>query len=194
MRPSFRSLIGVLLRPLVYPRPAQLMFLSTQFPALGFPQFWVSVPEYLEFQQYSRSFAEVGAFRTGESNLVVAERAVRVHSASVDAHLLNALGVQPARDVSFARRTASSPRRRPGRQRCRSASALDFLRVMAVCVRRARSGRGARRGGRPPDRDHRRDGARHRSQDNHTGSGCRSGSPTTNAARATITIFTSSGV
>ena len=92
----FSIVDGVLLRPLAYPRPAQLMFLSTQLPALGFPQFWVSVPEYLEFQQYSRSFAEVGAFRTGESNLLVAGRAVRVHSASVDAHLLNALGVQPA--------------------------------------------------------------------------------------------------
>lgn len=30
----------VLLRPLAYPRPTQLMFLSTQFPALGFPQFF----------------------------------------------------------------------------------------------------------------------------------------------------------
>ena len=42
----FSIVSGVLLRPLAYPRPAQLMFLSTQFPALGLPQFWVSVPEY----------------------------------------------------------------------------------------------------------------------------------------------------
>jgi hypothetical protein len=33
---------GVLLRPLAYPRPAQLMYLDTQFLALGFPQFWAS--------------------------------------------------------------------------------------------------------------------------------------------------------
>ena len=92
---------GVLLRPLAYPRPAQLMFLSTQFPALGFPQFWVSVPEYLEFGQFTRSFAEVGAFRTGESNLVAGERAFRVRSAIVDAHLLNALGVRPTQGRLF---------------------------------------------------------------------------------------------
>jgi predicted permease len=92
---------GVLLRPLAYPRPAQLMFLSTQFPALGFPQFWASVPEYLEFRQVTRSFAEVGAFRTGESNLLAGERAFRVRSAIVDAHLLNALGVRPAQGRLF---------------------------------------------------------------------------------------------
>src|SRR5689334_4809838 len=92
---------GVLLRPLAYPRPAQLMFLSTQFPALGFPQFWVSAPEYLEFRQFTRSFAEVGAFRTGESNLAAGERAFRVRSAIVDAHLLNALGVRPTQGRLF---------------------------------------------------------------------------------------------
>ncbi len=92
---------GVLLRPLAYPRPTQLMFLSTQFPALGFPQFWASVPEYLEFRQFTRSFAEVGAFRTGESNLLAGERAFRVRSAIVDANLLNALGVKPAQGRLF---------------------------------------------------------------------------------------------
>ena len=77
------------------------MYLTTQFPALGFPQFWVSVPEYLEFQQFSRSFADVGAFRTGESNLLAGDAPLRVRSAIVDAHLLNALGVQPAQGRLF---------------------------------------------------------------------------------------------
>lgn len=97
----FSIVNGVLLRPLAYPRPEQLMFLSTQFPALGLPQFWASVPEYLEFQQFNRSFAEVGAFRTTESNLLAGERAFRVRSAIVDAHLLNALGVQPSQGRLF---------------------------------------------------------------------------------------------
>ena len=43
---------GVLLRPLAYPRPAELMYLD------AFPQVPVSVAEYLEFQQFNRSFAE----------------------------------------------------------------------------------------------------------------------------------------
>jgi predicted permease len=85
---------GVLLRPLAYPRPGQLMYLDTR-------QLPVSVAEYLEFQQFNRSFAEVGAFRFGEVNLMAGDRALRVRSAIVDAHLLNTLGVQPAEGRLF---------------------------------------------------------------------------------------------
>ena len=95
----FSIVNGVLLHPLNYPRPAQLMYLTTN----GSPQFPVGVAEYLEFQQFNRSFAEVGAFRTGEANLMAGERALRVRSAIVDSHLLNALGVQPAQGRLFTR-------------------------------------------------------------------------------------------
>src|SRR5947209_13324224 len=98
----FSIVNGVLLRPLPYPRPAQLMYLTTRLPALGYPQFWVSVPEYLEFQQFNRSFADVGAFRTGEANLMAGDRALRVRSAVVDAHLLNTLGVQATQGRLFS--------------------------------------------------------------------------------------------
>jgi predicted permease len=81
---------GVLLRPLAYPRPAELMYFDAS------PPFPLSVAEYLEFQQFNRSFAEVGAFRLGEANLTAGERALRVRAAIVDAHLLNALGARPA--------------------------------------------------------------------------------------------------
>jgi predicted permease len=91
----FSIVNGVLLRPLAYPRPAQLMYFDV------FPQFPVSVAEYLEFQQFNRSFADVGAFRLGEANLMAGDRALRVRSAIVDAHLLNALGVQPAEGRLF---------------------------------------------------------------------------------------------
>jgi predicted permease len=97
----FSIINGVLLRPLAYPRPAELMYLTTQLPALGFPQFPVSVVEYLEFQQFNRSFADVGAFRTSEANLVTGDRALRIRSAIVDAHLLNALGIRPAQGLLF---------------------------------------------------------------------------------------------
>ena len=81
----FSIVNGVLLRPLAYPRPAQLMYLDTELPALGFSQFPASVAEYLEFQQFNRSFADVGAFRIGEANLMAGDRALRVRSAIVDA-------------------------------------------------------------------------------------------------------------
>ena len=91
----------MLLRPLPYPAPAQLMYVSTRFPALGLPQFWVSVAEYLEYQAFNRSFVDLGAFRTGEANLVSGERPFRIRTATVDAHLLRTLGVNAARGRLF---------------------------------------------------------------------------------------------
>jgi putative ABC transport system permease protein len=93
----FSIVNGVLLRPLHYPRPAQLIYLTTN----GTPQFPVSVAEYLEFQQFNSSLTDVGAFRTGEANLNAGDRALRVRSAIVDVHLLNALGVQPVEGRLF---------------------------------------------------------------------------------------------
>jgi predicted permease len=99
----FSIVNGVILRPLGYPKPAQLMFLTTRFPNMGFDQFWVSPPEFLEFRELTRSFAEVGAFTTGEANITAADRPLRVRSASVTDDLLRALGVQPFDGRLFAK-------------------------------------------------------------------------------------------
>ncbi len=97
----FSIVNGVILRPLGYPEPEQLMYLTTRFPAFGFDQFWVSPPEYFEFREITQSFAAVGAFTTGEVNLTAGDRPLRVRSASVDDGLLTALGVQPAQGRLF---------------------------------------------------------------------------------------------
>ncbi len=93
----------MILRPLGYPKPEQLMYLTTQFPAFGFDQFWVSPPEYFEFRELNQSFASVGAYTTGEVNLTAGDRPLRVRSASVDDELLTALGVQPIAGRLFAK-------------------------------------------------------------------------------------------
>src|ERR687891_333001 len=81
----FSIVNGVILRPLGYPKPEQLMYLTTQFPAFGFDQFWVSPPEYFEFREINQSFSAVGAFTTGEVNLSAGDRPLRVRSAGGDA-------------------------------------------------------------------------------------------------------------
>jgi putative ABC transport system permease protein len=98
----FSIVNGVILRPLGYPAPEQLMFLTTQFGG-GSAQFWVSPPEYLEFREINRSFSAVGAYRTGEVDLTAGDRPQRVRSAFVDEHLLNALGLQAAHGRLFAK-------------------------------------------------------------------------------------------
>jgi putative ABC transport system permease protein len=99
----FSIVNGVILRPLGYPKPDQLMYLTTRFPAFGFDQFWVSPPEYFEFREINQSFSAVGAFTTGEVNLTAGDRPLRVRSAAVDDGLLTALGVQAAQGRLFAK-------------------------------------------------------------------------------------------
>jgi hypothetical protein len=105
----FSIVNAVILRPLDYPKPEQLMYLTAEFPALGLTGNPLSVKEYLEFRQVNQSFAAVGAYRTmggayttGEVNLTAGSRALRVRSISVDADLLNTLGVQPAQGRIFS--------------------------------------------------------------------------------------------
>ncbi|HJU41593.1 MAG TPA: ABC transporter permease [Vicinamibacterales bacterium] len=98
----FSIVNGVILRPLPYPNPEQLMYLTTQFPAMGFDRFWVSPPEYFEFRELNQSFAVVGAYTTGEVNLTAGDRPLRARSASVDDALLTALGIQPLAGRLFA--------------------------------------------------------------------------------------------
>jgi predicted permease len=101
----FSVVSSVILRPLAFPAPGQLMYLTTRFGAPG-PQareFWMSPPEYLEFREINRSFSAVGAYTTGEVNLTAGDRPIRARSTNVDDHLLEALGVQPAQGRLFAK-------------------------------------------------------------------------------------------
>src|SRR5258705_10400577 len=95
--------LGDIRRPLACPTRAQVMYLTASCPPLGLPRKPLSVLESLEFRQINPSFAAVGAYRTiggayttGEVNVTAGNRPLRVRSISVDAHLLNTLGVQPA--------------------------------------------------------------------------------------------------
>jgi predicted permease len=99
----FSIVNGVILRPLAYPKPEQLVYLTTRFPNQGFDQFWVSPPEFFEFRELTQSFSSVGAFTTGEVNLMAAERPRRVRSAAVTDDLLSALGVPAAQGRLFAK-------------------------------------------------------------------------------------------
>jgi putative ABC transport system permease protein len=99
----FSVVNGVLLKPLPYPRPERLVFITSQFPTLGFDQFWVSAPEFVEFRERNKSFADVGAYRAGAVNLGTADQPRRVNSAIVTSELMPVLGVAPIRGRQFTR-------------------------------------------------------------------------------------------
>jgi predicted permease len=105
----FTIVHGVLLRPLDYPKPDQLMYLTAEAPAIGSTRSALSAQEYIEFRQMNQSFAVVGAYSTGgtayttgEVNLTAGDRPLRVRSISVDAHLLGALSIQPEQGRFFS--------------------------------------------------------------------------------------------
>ena len=111
----FSILNAVILRPLEYPAPEQLMRISAQFPVGPLQGFRLSTPEYLELREMNQSFAELGAFSVGDSaigggsggwsgavNVTAGDRPVRARAALVDTQLFATLGVQPAQGRVFA--------------------------------------------------------------------------------------------
>ncbi len=99
----FSVVNGVILKPLPYHAPERLVFITSQFPGLGFDQFWVSAPEFVEFAESNRSFQGVGAYRAGAVNLGTPDQPRRVNSAVVTSELMPVLGVAPSRGRHFTR-------------------------------------------------------------------------------------------
>src|SRR5688572_6468637 len=99
----FSVVNGVVLKPLPYPEPERLVFITSQFPALGFDQFWVSAPEFVEFRERNQSFDDVGAYRAGAVNLGTQDQPRRVVSAIITSELMPVLGVAPIRGRQFTR-------------------------------------------------------------------------------------------
>src|SRR6185312_179582 len=108
----FSVVNAVILRPLGYPQPDRLVYISSQFPQLGFDQFWISPPEFLEFQERTHAFAVVGAFATGQANLTAPDRPRRVNAGQASADLFKALGVnaQYGRTFDAAETRPNGPR------------------------------------------------------------------------------------
>ena len=92
----FTIVNGVILRPLAYPAPEQLITLTTNTQEL-------SQPEYLRLREGSPFLVDVGAYIADDVNLTEGDRARRVRSAAVDGHLLGALGIVAAQGRLFAR-------------------------------------------------------------------------------------------
>ncbi len=90
----FSVVNGVLLKPLPYPEPDRLQYVSSQFPTLGFDQFWMSIPEFVEFRDHTQAFESVGAYSVGAVNLGT-DTPSRPVRAVVTAELMPTLGVPP---------------------------------------------------------------------------------------------------
>jgi predicted permease len=90
----FSVLNGVVLRPLPYESPEELVRVASRFPTLGFDKFWISPPEYMELRERTRSFASFGGYRTGMASVGGGDAPIRAVSAVATSDLFETLGVR----------------------------------------------------------------------------------------------------
>ena len=108
----FSVLDAVLLRPLPYPHPEQLVKVWSRFTGIGLPndQNAVSAPEVRDYEQLNRSFAEMAAMGTGSVNLGAKGSPERVLGAGVSPNLFPMLGAR-----TLLGRTFLAEEAQPGR-------------------------------------------------------------------------------
>jgi putative ABC transport system permease protein len=92
----FSVVNAILLKPLPYKDPDQLVRIYTQFPGLKFDRFWLSRPEYFELRRESKSYSELAAWQVATAAVGGVERPLRVPAALTTASLGPLLGVAPA--------------------------------------------------------------------------------------------------
>jgi len=97
----FSVVNAVLLRPLPYRQPGELVRVYSEFPTMNLRKFWMSVPEFLDIQKEAKSWESIGAWATGGVNIGTASAPIRVNSTQVTRGLIDTLGVQPALGRNF---------------------------------------------------------------------------------------------
>src|ERR1700756_4159682 len=94
----FTVVNAVLLRPLPYSHPEQLVRVYTEFPTFpngGLPRFWTSAPEFFDLRRDTHSWATLDAWTTAGANLGGKAQPVRVTAAYVSGGMQETLGVAP---------------------------------------------------------------------------------------------------
>jgi predicted permease len=94
----FTVVNAVLLQPLPYSHPEQLVRVYTEFPTFpngGLHRFSTSGPEFLDLKRDAHSWATLDACVAGGANLAGKTQPVRVNAAYVSGGLLETLGVPP---------------------------------------------------------------------------------------------------
>jgi putative ABC transport system permease protein len=93
----FTLVNALLIRPLPYEKPQQLVLLFQHFKAQHLDNIPVSPPEFLDYQAQLRSFDKLAAFNNTTYNLAEGDAPERVAGAAVSADLFPLLGVKPIR-------------------------------------------------------------------------------------------------
>ena len=97
------SLVNALLiRPLPYHAPQELVLLWQKFSAQGLDQIPVSAPEYLDYEKQTTSFEHIAAFDYTDLNLTGGDMPERIQGAVVAPSLFPLLGIEPIKGRVFS--------------------------------------------------------------------------------------------
>lgn len=96
----FSLVNALLLRPLPYKNPQELVLLWEKFSAQGLDQIPVSAPEYLDYEKELKSL-QIAGFDYVDLNLTAGEMPERIAGAVVTPSVFPVLGVEPIRGRTF---------------------------------------------------------------------------------------------
>jgi ABC-type antimicrobial peptide transport system permease subunit len=96
----FSLVNALLIRPLPYQAPNELVLLWEKFPAQGLDRIPVSAPEYLDYTKELKSM-DIGGFDYVDLNLTAGEMPERIPGAVVTPSLFQVLGIQPSKGRVF---------------------------------------------------------------------------------------------
>lgn len=97
----FSLVNALLIRPLPFKAPNELVLLFEKFGGMGLDQIPVSAPEYLDYEKQTRSYTQIAAFNFANFNLTGGEMPERIQGAVVTPSLFPLLGVQPIKGRVF---------------------------------------------------------------------------------------------
>jgi predicted permease len=97
----FSVVNNVILRPLPYRDPANLLTVWESYPARNRGQLMVSFPNFQDWQRENQVFVDLAAFSDRDMNITLAEGAESIYTGEATANLLPLLGVKPALGRNF---------------------------------------------------------------------------------------------
>src|ERR1700750_1143686 len=97
----FSLVHGLLIRPVPFKAPQNLVLLFEKFSGQGLDQIPVSAPEYLDWEKQTQSYERIAGFNFADFNLTGGDMPERVQGAVVTPSLFPLLGVAPIKGRVF---------------------------------------------------------------------------------------------
>ena len=97
----FSFINGVLLNPLPYHKPGEIIALVGQAPKSGYDRLGLTEVEYVRFREQNQAFDQVAAYYPFEATLTGGDEPRRIRGAFVSANLFATAGFKPARGRFF---------------------------------------------------------------------------------------------